>query len=218
MRIFFRSVGLLLVLAGAAKLQAATGEARILGDYDPLFHFQLRLMLSTVGLIELLVAWGLFSDAIAPSKKAALTLWLSGCFGAYHIGLREIGFHGYCACLGNIFATIGISNNVASKIVCAIVLYMLTGSILMLLLMWRRQENGCGGQGYFASSSGNVTDEVVMEYIAGRAKDRLMTERGQRLGWNQRAAHPHAGRPCGLTPSLPENPEPPTRISANGED
>lgn len=141
MRLFFRSIGLLLILAGAAKLQAATGQARILGDYDPLFNFHLRLMMSTVGLIEFLVAWVMFSNTIAPSKKTVLTLWLGGCFAAYHIGLNEIGFHGYCACLGNIFATIGISNNAASKIMSGIVLYMLAGGILMLLLMWRQQRS-----------------------------------------------------------------------------
>ncbi len=141
MRIFFRSVGFLLVLAGVAKLQAASAEARVLGEYDPLFHFRLRLLMSIVGLMELVVAWVLFSNAIAPSKKAALTLWLGGCFAAYHFGLSEIGFHGYCACLGNIIATVGISNNAASKIMNGIVLYMLTGGILMLLLKWRRQKS-----------------------------------------------------------------------------
>jgi hypothetical protein len=140
MGFFFRSVGLLLALAGTAKLQAATGEARILGDYDPLFHFRLKLMMSTVGLIELLVAWVMFSNAITPLKRAVAVLWLGSCFAAYHIGLKEIGFHGYCACLGNIFATIGISNNAASKIMSGIILYMLTGGIVMLLLMWRQQK------------------------------------------------------------------------------
>lgn len=139
MNIFFRTVALILVFTATAKLVALTGDVKILSEYDPLFNLKIRPMLLFFGLMELTIAWVLFSNSVAFKNKSILTLWLGACLALYRFGLIAIGFHGYCSCLGQIFFIIGVTDITAGKIMGAIVLFILIGGIVTTMISLRRR-------------------------------------------------------------------------------
>jgi hypothetical protein len=137
---FIRSAAFLLAFSGVMKVMSTAGDAQVLADLDPLFHIRMRPVLLFIGCSELALSWVLFSEQFSSSAKPVLVLWISSCFIIYRAGLVSIGFHGYCACMGQVFSILGIEDTVASNILVVLVIYMFTGSLLILLIQMIRKQ------------------------------------------------------------------------------
>lgn len=66
-------------------------------------------------------------------RKAALLVWIGSVFLVYRIGLWWVGFEGSCRCVGNLGDVFGISAETADWIAKGILVYLLVGSVAILL-------------------------------------------------------------------------------------
>lgn len=119
---------MILAVTAVLKLAAATGEARILAQADPLLAvFSNRRMMVLAALIEgfvvALILWE--RDRL---RQAALVAWIGTVFLAYRLGLWWIGHEGSCPCLGNVTHSIGLSPSMEDLGVKILLGYLLLGS------------------------------------------------------------------------------------------
>jgi hypothetical protein len=131
--VFIQTAVLLLAVTALAKILAATGEARILGQPDPLLGLlSMRQSMLLAAALEIVVVVLVYR---APNvlRKAELLLWIAGVFLVYRIGLWWIGFEGSCRCLGNVGDVFGISAEIADWIAKGVLAYLLVGSGAILL-------------------------------------------------------------------------------------
>jgi hypothetical protein len=123
----------LLAITAALKAVAATGEARILGQPDPLLGLiSMRQSMLLAAALEIVVVV-LVLRAPDIVRKAALLLWIGAVFLVYRIGLWWVGFEGSCRCLGNVGDVFGISAERVDWIAKGILVYLLVGSGAILL-------------------------------------------------------------------------------------
>ena len=124
---------LLLAVTALAKILAATGEARILAQPDPLLGLismrQSMLLAAALEIVVVVLVW----RAPTALRGAALLLWIGSVFLFYRMGLWWVGFEGSCRCLGNMGDVFGISPENADWIAKGILVYLLVGSIAILL-------------------------------------------------------------------------------------
>lgn len=131
-RWFNFSAGAILLFTGVAKVVSASGSARALDSFDPIFAISLRHLLLSVGLLELAVsAICLLSGRI----KLALYLvaWLAANFLFYHAGFWLMGWSQPCNCLGNVTDAIHLSSEVAGTVAEVISIYLFAGSVGSIL-------------------------------------------------------------------------------------
>jgi hypothetical protein len=130
----------LLAVTAVAKAAAASGEARILAQPDPLLGLismrQSMLLAAALEIVVVIRVWR------APNalRKATLLLWLGAVFLVYRIGLWWVGFEGSCRCLGNMGDVFGISAENADWIAKGILVYLVVGSGAILL--WQLSHRG----------------------------------------------------------------------------
>lgn len=104
LRVYFGAVGVALSLSSIGKL-VGVWKLNLAGRLptetaDPLFSFlDWREMLLTAATLEILVVLWIWRSKSAVGK-AWVTLWFTALVSAYRVGLKEVGFHGYCPCLG----------------------------------------------------------------------------------------------------------------------
>ena len=126
-----------MALTGLAKAFSAIGLAQVLDTVDPLIGVPFRQLLLAVGLVELFIAFFcLFTDKWRPSVLAVA--WISTIFIVYRGGLRSIGWHRPCGCLGSLTEVLHISPDFADNIMKTVLVYLLVGSYAILLWEWRR--------------------------------------------------------------------------------
>ena len=138
--IYSRTVAIILIITGLAKIAAVTGEGMIFNHLDPVFGIAISKLLVVAGIIELAIGIIL---CISKSMivKAFLTAWLSALLLLYRMGLWMIGWRSPCSCLGNITDAIHISPNTADNIMKSVLAYLLIGSYGILFHYWWKNRN-----------------------------------------------------------------------------
>ncbi len=140
-RIFLYSAGVLLLATALAKLVSSFGNAGVLGLPDPVFGIRYRRLFWIAGALELAVASVCFFGRRV-STKALLVAWLGALFLVYRLGLLSAGFHMPCRCLGSLTAALGIPEQSADHLMRFALAYLLVGSCLCLLQLWRHSLRG----------------------------------------------------------------------------
>ncbi|HTY86463.1 MAG TPA: MauE/DoxX family redox-associated membrane protein [Candidatus Acidoferrum sp.] len=128
---FCVSAGVILIMTGLAKVVSAFGRAGILKQSDPIFGISFEALMLFVGGLEIVIA-GICLYLKNRTVAMVAVAWLSSCFLFYRAGLRFIGWHHPCHCLGNLTDFIRISPEMADKLMTAILGYLLLGSYLAL--------------------------------------------------------------------------------------
>jgi hypothetical protein len=141
-RIFLCLAGLLLLVAAAAKVISASGEARILKNPDPILLVSFRDVFWIVGSIELIIAFICFYGKRV-GLQVGLIASLSTCFLAYRLGLWFIGWQRPCPCLGlgNLTDALHIPPQTADTAMKIILAYLLIGSYGILFHEWWKRES-----------------------------------------------------------------------------
>jgi hypothetical protein len=166
-RSLVQTAALLLMLTAAAKILAASSEAGILGQADPLFGLlsMRQSMLLAAALEITVVVHVLRTPDIL--RKAVLLLWIGSVFLVYRIGLWWVGFEGSCRCLGNLGDVFGISAETADWIAKGILGYLLVGSAAILL--WHLSRRGHAPNANDGAQIGADTN-LPLEPEAGRPR------------------------------------------------
>jgi hypothetical protein len=132
---FVFSFGVILCVAAAAKLWSALGNARILGQLDPILGIQFRHLMLIVGLLEVSVGCACFL-----SRKMRLSTffvaWLSTLFLGYRLGIWWLDWHSPCPCLGNLTDALHLSPEISNDLAKILLAYLLIGSY-SLMVFWR---------------------------------------------------------------------------------
>jgi hypothetical protein len=141
---FFRAVQVALVASAIGKLAGVSmweASARV---HDPLFTFLTeRYMIVGAALIELGVVLYL-SWQSSIQRRASAVIWLSTLFLIYRMGLWNIGFHGYCKCLGHWTTWLHLSERQTDIIAQAMIAFMLVGSVLISVCSALSRERTAG--------------------------------------------------------------------------
>jgi hypothetical protein len=134
--VYLKTVAVLLLLTGMAKLISAIQKVAALGLSDPLIRFLSFKQISIVaGIVEIAVALYIFKSSNV-IRQLEMVAWLSLLFIAYHVGLYLIQFHGVCPCLGNANSWLKLSDNSINNLTLGLLAYFSIGSILMLGIGW----------------------------------------------------------------------------------
>ena len=152
-RLFADSAGALLLALAVAMFISNHANAAFTLPHDPLLMISMQNTFWLIGAIELLVGLVcLFGKQIR--FKAILVLWLALNLFVYQIGFLWSGNHrGLGVYLGSVANTFGITSNSAYLILKLVSLYLLLGSSIVLLWLWREGAKGyiknacahCGG-------------------------------------------------------------------------
>jgi hypothetical protein len=139
---FVGSAVVILAVTAVIKLAAATGEARILAQADPLLaFFSNRQMMILAALLEAFVV-GVILWEPDRFRQAALVAWIGTVFLAYRLGLWWIGHEGACPCLGNVTRSIGLSPAKEDLGVKILLGYLVLGSYVLVIwevvVRWKR--------------------------------------------------------------------------------
>ncbi len=139
LKCFGFSAGVILAVAGIAKIWSAFGTSKVLGEYDPIVGAKFRLLMLAVGILETAIALVCFFR-----KRQALALslvaWISTNFMVYRLGLWWLDWRRPCGCLGSLTDAIHISPQAADKIMKVLLAYLLVGSYSLLFCQWRQQR------------------------------------------------------------------------------
>jgi len=128
------SFGCILGVTAIAKIISAFGNAKLLGYPDPVFGFEFRYFMLTVGILELSVAFICFVPRWT-QKAAFVVAWLSTMFLGYRLGMFWMHYQRPCACLGNLTDALHISPDTVNTVMKVVLTYLLVGSYG--LLFWR---------------------------------------------------------------------------------
>ena len=140
----------------AAALMLFLGNLGSIGLTQPQDPF---LMISTKALIWIVGAMALGAALICLFGKSVwlkviLILWLATNLCVYQIGLMQRGnYCGMVACLGSLAGAFGISPRIAWVMVTTMLVYLLVGSFVSVVWLWREDARGyiksacahCGG-------------------------------------------------------------------------
>jgi hypothetical protein len=130
---FIVSTLMILALTAMAKGIAASGNACILSNADPVLDmFTNRQVMLLAAVLELVVI-GVVVWQRDLVRKAAFIAWIGRVFLAYRVGLWSIGNKGSCGCLGNVTVTLGITPATADLVSGAMLAYLLVGSYAILI-------------------------------------------------------------------------------------
>lgn len=155
-RIFLWSAGLLFLMTAVAKFVSSSGGARILQTPDPLLGLSFGTVFWIVGGIETFVALFCFFGK-RPALQTGLVAWLATNFVVYRIGLKWVGYHKPCGCLGNLTDALHISPETADTAMKVVLAYLLIGSYA--ILAWFRIQSRKGVSA--AMPPGDATNAVV---------------------------------------------------------
>jgi len=127
----YTAIALLVVLA-LAKLISSGSNAKILAYLDPVFLIPNRFMLWIASGLEITVVLICISTSKRQMQALAVA-WLSTNFLLYRLGLWQVGYGGYCLCLGTLEDGLYISPWIADVLAKIIFSYLLIGSYATLL-------------------------------------------------------------------------------------
>jgi len=135
---FVKSAGAILLLTGAAKVVSSLGQAKVLALQDPILGLSFGKLMLVVGLVELVIAVLCLLPSASPQVKLGLVTWVATSFLAYRIGLWAVDWHRPCGCMGALAGALHLSDQMADNVMKALLVYLLTGSYLLLYIRWRR--------------------------------------------------------------------------------
>jgi hypothetical protein len=139
---FVISAGVILAITGLAKVWSAFGKVKLLAVSDPILGIPFRDLMLAVGLVEIAIAWFCFFR-----KRPVLATWLVAWFATdlllYRLGLRWMGWHKPCSCLGNLTDALHLSPQLADNVMKVVLAYLLLGSYGLLIWHWRRHRPAC---------------------------------------------------------------------------
>ncbi|MGN6556312.1 MAG: MauE/DoxX family redox-associated membrane protein [Verrucomicrobiota bacterium] len=138
-RLFCWSAGLLFLVTAVSKFVSAGGSARVLQVPDPLLGLPFGTVFWIVGGIETTVALFCFFGK-RPALQTGLVAWLASNFVIYRIGLKWVGYHKPCSCLGNLTDALHISPETADTTMKVVLGYLLIGSYASLFWLWRSRS------------------------------------------------------------------------------
>lgn len=138
-RLFLWSAGLLFLATAVAKDLSASGSAPILQSSDPILGISFENVFWIVGGIETLVAFYCFFGE-RPILQLGLVAWLATNFLVYRIGLKWVGYHKPCSCLGNLTDALRISPETADTAMKIVLGYLLIGSYASLFWLWKQNR------------------------------------------------------------------------------
>lgn len=127
-RVFFNVTAAVLFFTAGVKLLSSATSARVLDHVDAIFLVPLRIVLSTVSLIEIAIGGALLSS-LSPTRKVALVLWFSVSCITYRIGAMWLDSGKPCPCLGSVVQSLGIPEFFAESALWAALIYMLGGGL-----------------------------------------------------------------------------------------
>jgi hypothetical protein len=137
--LFSLSSTIILIVVGFAKIVSAFGHMGILNESDPIFGVSFRLLMLLVGCVEIAIAF--FCFFLRGNRTSMfLVAWLSSSFMIYQLGLRFVGWHRPCPCLGNLTDALHIPPQTADVAIKIILAYLLIGSYATLFWIWRQHE------------------------------------------------------------------------------
>jgi hypothetical protein len=159
--LFTYSAGALLLATAMGVFISIWAGTGLIHPHDPIFMISIPKLFWIVGVIELFIALiCLFWKSVY--LQVLLVLWLAINFMVYQMALRWMGvsggFKGY---LGDVSAAFDISFSTADLMMKTLVLYLLSGSILSLLWLWKKTESGesqGNKNGYIETSVPTVAD------------------------------------------------------------
>ena len=103
---------------------------------DPLFTPVTGRQMLVIAAVAELITIGAVLRLGTTAKKASAILWLSLVFGTYRLGLKMVGFHGYCSCMGYWAKWANLSKAQVNTIALSILGFMFVGSALILVSEW----------------------------------------------------------------------------------
>jgi len=136
---FRLSAGAILAFTGIAKMLSALGDAPILQSQDPLLILEFRHLMLAAGALELVIA-GFCLLNKSQAVAMILVAWLATNLLIYRLGLRWLGWHLPCSCLGNLTDVLHISPQTADTAMKIILAYLLIGSYATLFWLWRHKR------------------------------------------------------------------------------
>jgi hypothetical protein len=136
---FRLSAGVILAFTGIAKMLSALGDAPILQSHDPLLIFEFRHLMLAAGALELVIA-GFCLLNKSQAVAMILVAWLATNLLIYRLGLRWVGWHLPCSCLGRFTDAIHFSPQTADMAMKTILAYLLVGSYGTLFWLWRQRR------------------------------------------------------------------------------
>jgi hypothetical protein len=126
--LFFKFIGVLLLIVSVGKFYSAINPPMSLLEAEPVFRISLRTLFiiaaSTEGVVGVLCL--LRAPGIATSL---LILWLSCLFLSYRFALYLLGYNGPCNCMGELTERLHISSSTGDMIMRVLLLFMLLGGI-----------------------------------------------------------------------------------------
>ena len=137
--VYFRSSAILVLLVGIAKIISGLGDAKVLGLPDPIFGVSFRHLFCFVGSIECFIGLNCFRKLNMYVKAFSLA-WLATCYAVYRIGLAWVGYFKPCNCLGTLTDVLQISPETADNLMKCMFAYLLIGSYLSLIYIWRQDR------------------------------------------------------------------------------
>ncbi len=104
----------LLLVTGVAKLVSSTGHDRVLLQPDPVFQISNKTLFLTVGAAEVILASAMLRSLRRNKPIIYLLAAISTGILGYRLCAYEMGFPGYCKCLGTLTHQIGLDEAAAS--------------------------------------------------------------------------------------------------------
>lgn len=141
-KVFIHSAWLILMLTGVLKLMSAPQNLDYLAAPAPVFpELTWRQLLFITGVLELTCAIYVLRHL---TKRASLflILWLSSILLLFKISLFMISYTGPCNCMGFIGDWLGLSQAALDQIGWAILSFLIAGSTMSLLSVFRPARAG----------------------------------------------------------------------------
>ena len=129
---FIISASVILILTGTAKVVSTFGKAEVLNLADPIFGIPFRNLMLLTGLVDLITALFCIFNANQKLNEYCI-IWIVVNFLLYRVGLKCVGWHRPCSCLGNITGAIGLSPQRADLIMTWVLAYLVAGIAAILI-------------------------------------------------------------------------------------
>lgn len=136
---FTQSAGVIFFVTGLSEIWSALGQAEVLHRIDPILHLKFSYLMFIAGVTEISVAIICLVGKVQSFARVAVA-WLATSLFTYRIGLWWIGWHRPCNCLGNLTDAIHISPQLADDLMKCLLTYLLMGSYIALLWLWRQRN------------------------------------------------------------------------------
>jgi hypothetical protein len=137
------SVVLVLTITAASKVLSATGSAKILNYQNELFLIPNRYVMVLAACVEVIVI-----ACILIIRNSPVKLYLSGVlslvFLLYRFTMHSIGSLTPCPCLGTLTDSLHIKPETASMTLIGFAVYMLAGSVLLLVRYFLLRKDQLG--------------------------------------------------------------------------